>query len=374
VALRFRSGRAALGAALVFSAMLGAACQSAKGEETAAAPRPVLIGSENVIIAKQDQIVAGPLISGDLRPEREAVLRAQLGGSMLEVRVTEGQSIKQGTIMGRIEARTLEDTRRSVESAVRSAETQLQVAELEMKRTQQLVTAGALAAREVDLARNTVTSAEAQLADARARLLTAGKQLDDAIVRAPISGVVAQRTVNTGDIVTVGSELFTIVDPSSMRLEASVPSESLPELRIGAPVSFSVRGYQQQFEGKIDRIAPQTDSATRQLPIYVTIPNTAGRLVGGLFAEGRVVTASASGVVIPATAVNTTSEMPWVARVVDNRVERVTVKLGLRDPRTERIQVLSGLNAGDTLLRGAAQGIAPGTLVQVSVPSAQDSE
>ena len=352
----------------------GAACQSAKGEETPPAPRPVLIGSENVIVAKQDQIVAGPIISGELRPDREAMLRAQLGGSVLEVRVKEGQSIKAGAVMGRIEARTLEDTRRSVESAVRSAETQLQVAELEMKRTQQLVTAGALAAREVDLARNNVSSASCASADVRSRLVTAGKQLDDAIVRAPISGVVSQRMVNTGDIVTVGSELFTIVDPSSMRLEASVPSESLPELRIGAPVSFSVRGYEQRFEGRIDRIAPQTDAATRQLPIYVTIPNTAGRLVGGLYAEGRVVTASASGVVVPANAVNVSGDEPWVARVIDNKVERVTVKLGLRDPRTERIQVLSGLNPGDTLLRGAAQGIAPGTLVQVSVPSALDSE
>jgi len=352
----------------------GAACQSAKGEETAAAPRPVLIGSENVIIAKTDTIVAGPIISGELRPEREAVLRAQLGGSMLEVRVKEGQSVRQGAVLGRIETRTLEDTRRSAQSAVRSAEQQLMVAEREMTRTQQLVTAGALAAREVDLARNNVTSVEALLADARARLMTSERELEDAFVRAPISGVVAQRSVNTGDIVTVGSELFTVVDPSSMRLEASVPSESLPELRIGAPVSFAVRGYEQQFEGRIERIAPQTDAATRQLPIYVSIPNSAGRLVGGLFAEGRVLTASASGVIVPANAVNVSGDEPWVARVANNKVERVNVTLGLRDPRTERVQVVSGLSEGDTLLRGAAQGIAPGTLVQVSVPSALDSE
>jgi multidrug efflux pump subunit AcrA (membrane-fusion protein) len=134
-------------------------------------------------------------------------------------------------------------------------------------------------------------------------------------------------------------------------------------------VSFAVRGYTQPFEGKIDRIAPQTDAATRQLPIYVSIPNTAGKLVGGLFAEGRVVTSSANGVVVPVNAINTTGDMPWAARVVGNKVERVNVTLGLHDPRTERVQVVSGLNEGDTLLRGAAQGIAPGTTVQVSVPS-----
>ena len=349
--------------------MLSTACGSAEGESAPAAPPAVLVGAENVIIVKRDVIIAGPIVSGDLRPEREAILRAQLGGSMLEVRVKEGQSVRQGALLGRIETRTLDDTRQSAQSAVRSAEMQLQVAQREAERTQQLVTAGALAAREVDLARNNVTTADAQLADARSRLVAAERQLEDANIRSPINGVVAGRTVNAGDIVTVGQELFTVVDPSSMRLEASVPSESLPELRIGAPVSFAVRGYEQRFEGRIERIAPQTDTATRQLPIFVSIPNPGGRLIGGLFAEGRVVAKSAQGIVVPVNAINVTGAMPWAARVVKNKVERVEVTLGLRDPRTERVQVLTGLGEGDTLLRGAAQGIAPGTAVQVSTPS-----
>jgi RND family efflux transporter MFP subunit len=354
--------------------LLTAACSKpAKGEEAHTTRRAVLVGAENVIIVKRDQLVAGPLVSGDLRPERESVLRAQLGGSVLEVRVKEGQPVREGAVLARIEARTLEDASRSVQSAVRSAETQLQVAEREAERTQQLVSAGALAARELDLARNNVTSAEAQVADVRARLVTAQKQLEDAVVRSPLAGVVSRRAVNAGDIVTAGAELFTVVDPSSMRLEASVPSESLAELRLGAAVSFAVRGYEQRFEGRIDRIAPQTDAATRQLPIYVSIPNTSGRLVGGLFAEGRVITDSVTGVVVPVNAINLTGPTPWAARVVNNTVERVNVTLGLRDPRTERVQIVSGLNAGDTVLRGAAQGIAPGTAVQVSIP-AEDAE
>jgi RND family efflux transporter MFP subunit len=358
---------------LVCVALAAASCRGTAKGEASHTPRPVLVGAENVIIVKRDQIVAGPIISGDLRPDREAVLRAQLGGSVLEVRVKEGQSVTEGAVLARIEARTQEDTVRSAQSAVHSADTQLQVTQREAERTQQLVTAGALATRELDIARNNVTSAEAQLADVRARLVTAQKQLDDAVVRSPIAGVVSRRAVNAGDIVTSGAELFTVVDPSSMRLEASVPSESLPELRIGAPVSFAVRGYEQRFEGRIDRIAPQTDAATRQLPIYVSIPNASRRLVGGLFAEGRVITHAATGVVVPLNAVNTSAAMPWAARVVSNRVERVNLTLGLRDPRTERVEVVSGLNAGDTLLRGAAQGIAPGTVVQVSMPS-EDAE
>ena len=372
---RLRFLRAVPGALLLTLTSLAAGCDNAaKGESLPAPPPPVLVGAENVIQVERGVVIAGPIVSGDLRAKREAVLRAQLGGEVLEVRVREGQNVARGAVLARIETRTLDDTRRSVQSGVRSAEMQLQVARRELERTEQLVTAGALAAREIDLARNTVSTAEAQLEDARARLVEAERQLQDAVVRSPIAGVVAERVVNAGDIVAPGAELFTVIDPSSMQLEASVPSESLPELRLGARVSFAVRGYEQRFEGRIDRIAPQTDASTRQLPIFVTIPNPGGRLIGGLFAEGRVVTTSAEGPVVPINAINVAGERAWAARVVDGKVERAEVELGLRDPRTERVHVVSGLREGDTLLRGAAQGIAPGTAVQVSLPAAAEGE
>jgi RND family efflux transporter MFP subunit len=352
---------------VVAVAGLSAACSGEASDNGAeAAPPPaLLVGQENVITVRKDSVVSGPILSGELRAAREAVLRAQLGGSVLQVAVEAGQTVRRGAFLGRIEARTFEDARRSAESAVKSAENQQQVAQRELERAETLVKAGALAAREVDIARNNLTTAEAQLADARSRLVTAEKQLGDAEITSPIAGIVATRAVNAGDVVAPGTELFTVVDPSSMRLEASVPSESLPELRIGAPVTFRVRGYEQPFEGRIERISPQTDSATRQLPIYVAIPNKGGQLVGGLYAEGRVVTQSATGPVLPINAVNMTGEKPWVLRVADGRTERVEVTLGLADRRTERVLVTSGLSEGDLVLRGAAQGIAPGTAVQV---------
>jgi membrane fusion protein (multidrug efflux system) len=326
---------------------------------------PLLVGEENVLTVQRDRIIVGPIVSGELKPERESILRAQLGGSMLEVNAQEGQAVRRGAMLGRIEARTLEDARMSAQSAVRSAENQLSVAQREADRAQQLVTAGALASREVDITRNSVTAAEAQLADARSRLAAAEKQLGDAVIRSPVTGIVAERAVNAGDVVAPGTELFTIVDPSSMRLEAFVPADSLPELRVGDEVVFRVRGYEQSFSGRLERIAPRTDPTTRQLPIYVSIPNTEGRLVGGLFAEGRVVRQSAEGLVVPVNAINTSGPEPWALRVHEGRTERVPVSLGLRDSRTERVQVLSGLSAGDVVLRGAAQGISPGTPVQI---------
>ena len=85
----------------------------------------------------------------------------------------------------------------------------------------------------------------------------------------------------------------------SSRLDAAVPSDDLASLRVGAPVRFEVRGYAEPLEGTIERIAPQADPTTRQVPIYVAIPNVGGRLVAGLFAEGRVIAESVEGLVVP---------------------------------------------------------------------------
>jgi RND family efflux transporter MFP subunit len=349
--------------------LLVTACGAGENGQTQdATPPPIQVGDENVVAVRRDTIITGPMISGELRAAREATVRAELGGSVLQVMVEEGQTVRRGATIARIEAATLEDARRSAQSAVTAAANQVTVAEREAERTQQLVSAGALAVRDLEVARANVTAAEAQLADARARLVAAQEQLGDTVVRAPIDGIVSERMVNTGDIVTPGTELFAVIDPSSMRLEASVPSDELSQLRVGAPVQFSVRGYEQPFEGRIERIRPVADPATRQVPIFVTVPNTAGRLVAGLYAEGRVVSESATGLVVDADAVNTSGETPWVLRVRDNRTERVEVGLGLRDERTERVQITSGVNEGDVLLLGSAQGIAPGTTVVVGAP------
>lgn len=346
-----------------------AACSGGedKGDEpvTPAAPVAVQVGQENVVTVKRGSIVVGPMISGELRAEREATVRAELGGSMLQVAAAEGQTVRRGAVIGRIEARALGDMLQSAQSAVRSAENQLATMRREAERTEQLVAAGALAQRDLDMARNNVTTAEAQLADARSRLAGAQTSLSDAVIRAPIDGIVAKRTVNAGDVVSPGTELFTIIDPSSMRLEAAVPSDDLRSLRAGAPVRFTVRGYDEPFEGRIERIAPQADPTTRQVPIFVSVPNSAGRLVAGLFAEGRVVSDTAEGLVVPMNAVNTTGPSPWVLRVSNGSTEKIEVGIGLRDPHTEELQITSGINEGDVLLRGAAQGMTPGTPVRV---------
>ncbi len=342
-----------------------AACTTEAEKPPSAPPAVSRLGCENVVTVGRGAIVVGPIVSGELRAEREATVRAEIGGSVTQVNgARKDRPVRRGTLLGRIETRTLDDVRQSAMSAVRNAENQLAVAQREMERTETLVKAGALAARDLDVARQTVTAAEAQLADAKSRLASADRQLADTVLRAPIDGIIANRPVNTGDVVSVGAELFTIIDPSSMRLEASVPSDDLSHLRVGATVDFTVRGYDQRFEGRITMIAPQADPVTRQVPIYVSIPNVGGRLVAGLFAEGRVVSQSAEGLVVPVNAVNTTGPTPWVLRVErrqDRTGGRCVSACRIRGPSACRS--CPGVSEGDMLLRGAAQGITPGTPV-----------
>ena len=194
-------------------------------QEQLMAPAPDISSVASFRISATRSIVTGPLISGELRAAKEATVRAELGGSMLQVAAEEGQMVRRGAVIGRIETTTLEDARRSAESAVKSAESQLAVARREAERTEQLVKAGALAQRDLEVAQSNVTAAEAQLADARSRLVAAGKQLGDTILRAPFDGVVADRAVNVGDVVTPGTALFTIITANNAAQHGMSPED-----------------------------------------------------------------------------------------------------------------------------------------------------
>lgn len=354
-------------AAIVLAAALAAGCgRGDSAAKAAAPPEAIEVGPENVVRVEQREISTGPLVSGELRAATEATVRAEVGGSVLAAGLEAGQPVSRGALLARIEERTLGDSVRSAQSALRSAEQALALARREAERTDRLVKAGAIAERERETADNAVTAAEAQVEDARARVASSRKALEDATVRAPISGVVSRRFVSLGDVVSPGAELYTIIDPSTMRLEASVPSEAVGTVRVGAAVRFDVRGYPgQAFAGRVERISPSADPATRQVPIFVAIPNAGGRLIAGLFAEGRVIDQVRTALVAPMRAVHLEGARPWAARVREGRVERVDLRIGLRDAQLEVVEVLDGVASGDQLLVGGAQGLTAGTPVRL---------
>jgi RND family efflux transporter MFP subunit len=176
--------------------------------------------------------------------------------------------------------------------------------------------------------------------------------------------------VNAGDVVSPGTALFTVVDPGSMQLEASVPADALGDVRVGMPVDFTVNGYpNRHFTGRITRVNPIADPTTRQVKILASIPNAGNTLVGGLYAEGRVSSESHTAPMIPIAAVDERGLRPTVVRLRNGKVEKVEVGLGIRDQAAETVEITSGLAPGDTVLLGAARGISPGTPVKVSSPN-----
>jgi membrane fusion protein, multidrug efflux system len=328
------------------------------------------VGPENIAVVQREMVSSGPAISGSLSAEREATVRAEVGGPVLATLVDQGSRVSRGTLLARIDDRTMRDAFLSARGGMTTAQSSLNLAQRELERFTKLKEAGAISDREFESVRFNHEAAESQLADARARLTFAQKQLDDAQVRAPIAGVVSVRTAHAGDVVSPGAPMFTIIDPSSMRLEGSVPAAQLSAARVGAPVRFRVSGYPDRtFEGRVARVNPEADATTGQVKVVVSIPNTRGGLVGGLFAEGRVAAEKREGLTAPATAFDLRGLRPAVLRLKGGRVERVEVQIGLKDEDTERMEILEGITLGDTLLIGAAQGISPGTPVKVSAPS-----
>jgi membrane fusion protein (multidrug efflux system) len=352
------------------TAVAAAGCRKGDANAEPAGAEAVVIGPENIVVVSEQEIRTGPALSGALAPEREATVRAELSAPVVETLIDQGQRVNAGQLLIRLDDTAIRDQALSARSTVTTAQANLTVAQHEQDRNEALLKAGAIAERAVEQSRAQVTGARAQLATAQAQAASAEKMLSNTRITAPFAGIVSARAVNAGDVVSPGTALVTIVDPSTMRLEASVPAEALSAVRLGAPVDFSVTGYpNRHFTGRVTRVNPIADPATRQVRIIASLPNTGGTLVGGLFAEGRVSSESHRAPIVPQSAVDERGLRPSVVRLKSGRTEKTEVVLGLRDAATETVEVTQGLTAGDTVLLGAARGISAGTPVRVSAPS-----
>jgi RND family efflux transporter MFP subunit len=346
------------------------ACGGKTEEATATAVTTVSISPENITVASKTSITSGPAVSGTLVADRTASIRAEVPGPVLAVMLDPGARVSKGTPLVRIDDAAIRDAFLSAKSGVTQAELASDIAKREQDRAEKLLAAGAIAQNAVEMARRGAAGAQAALDDAKARLASAQKNMDNTVVRAPYDGIVSERQVNPGDIVAPGAPLVTIVDPSTMRLEGTVPADQLGAIRIGSPISFTVTGYPgRTFTGTISSIYPSADPGTRQVRLFAKIPNAGRGLVAGLFAAGRIATTRHEGIAVPLTAIDQRGVKPEVSKLKNGKIEKAEVTLGTRDDATERMEITSGVAVGDTLLIGAAAGITPGTPVRVSTGS-----
>jgi RND family efflux transporter MFP subunit len=354
-------------------AVASAACGKRGNASETDAQGPMVIGPENIAIVAETLLVDGPSISGSLAAERDARVNAELGGSVLQVFVEAGQTVAAGQPLAQIEPTNAREAASFTDALVASLENNLRLAQRNLDRSKRLAAGGALSTAQMEQDEQGVAQAEATLAEARSRQTAAQRTLSRSTVRAPFAGIVATRAASVGDVVKDGTQLFTIVDPRSLRLEAQVPADYLRTLKVGTPVHFQLNGFgDRQLTGKVSRIVPVLDPATRQVQVLVSVPNPDGSLVAGLFADGRVITSSHRGLTVPSAALDMRGVRPSVMRLKDGRLDRVEVEVGLQDNVAERSEV-TGIAVGDTVLLGSARDLQAGIPARVGAAAERAS-
>jgi len=362
-------GLALLGGCDKLRAPAGAPAQAAgavaAGKASAA---PLLLAPEDLHVVGMASLTSGPLITGSLQPEGRADLRAEVSAVVLQVLKDNGEAVRAGELLVRLDDTAIRDSLNSADESVRVAQQAVEQAERQAQRQKMLQAQGMTSTQALEDAEMRRNNAHSDLVAARARAVTARQQLRRTEVRAPFEGVVSERKVSAGDTAQLGKELLKVIDPRSMRFEGLVSADRMQEIRAGQAVSFRVHGYPQaEFIGKVTRVDASANATTRQVEVLVGFARGASApRVAGLFAEGRIETGGASVLVLPEGAVLRQGDATSVWRVGDGVISRASVQLGARDPRRGDYPVLAGLTVGDRVLRNPGAALVEGQRVELA--------
>ena len=355
------------------AAASAAAKADGKGDKDAKKEPEVVLqmAQEDVLAVESNALASGPVITGSIQPERRADLRAEVGAVVIQVLKENGEAVKKGDVLVRLDETSIRDVLTSAEEASRAAQQSLAQAERMHERNTTLRASGMVSTQALEDAEIRRNNALSDLSAARSRLVAARQQLSRTTVRAPFDGIVSERKVSNGDTAQVGKELIKVIDPSSMRFEGLVSADKIGEVKVGQPVLFRVNGYPgQNFSGKIKRVDPAANAVTRQVEVLVEFAGPAQPRVAGLYAEGRVESKTSSSLMVPPSALVQAGDNNYVWRVKGGTVTKAPLTLGARDERSGRWQVLTGLAAGDTIVRVPGSGFKDGQKVVLAAPKA----
>jgi RND family efflux transporter MFP subunit len=370
--------------ALAIASALVACGKSAKEPEKAAASASasasagkdekkvtLLMSPEDTLVLQSDALASGPVITGSIQPERRADLRAEVGAIVIQVLKENGESVKKGDVLLRLDETSIRDSLTSADEATRAAEQTLAQTQRMYERQKTLLASGMVSTTALEDAEVRRNNAQSDVAAAKSRSVAARQQLTRTLVRAPFDGIVSERKVSNGDTAQVGKELIKVIDPSSMRFEGMVSADKIGVVKVGQPVLFRVNGYPDtNFNGKVKRVDPAANAVTRQVEVLVEFSEALRPGVSGLYAEGRVESQTSSTLMIPPSALVQAGDTNYVWRVKNGTLAKVPLTIGTRDERSGRWQVLSGLQSGDMVVRVPASGFKDGQKVELSVPKA----
>jgi len=263
--------QAGLAAAIAISLLIsgcgkGAAGKAPEAEKTAA----MLLSPEDLLTVSNSAMAAGPSITGSIEPERRADLRAEVSAIVLAVLKENGDPVKRGDLLVRLDQTSIRDSLTAAEASARAADQAYEQAERQFQRMTTLKQTGVVSTQQVEDVEIRRNTAQSDRAEARTRMVTARQQLARTEVRAPFDGIVSDRKVSAGDTAAIGKELVKVIDPSSLRFEGLVSADSIGEVKSGQHVWFKIHGFSaEEFTGVITRVNPAANITTRQVEVLV---------------------------------------------------------------------------------------------------------
>lgn len=363
--LAIASALAACGKADKDPAKPAAATQADAGKD--GKPVQLLVSPEDVLTVQSNALASGPIITGSIQPERKADLRAEVSAVVLQVLKENGDPVKRGDVLVKLDETSIRDSLLSAEAAVRAANQALDQSQRALERLKTLRASGMTSAQALDDAEVRRNTAQSELSAARARLATARQQVSRTVVRAPFDGIVSDRKVSPGDTAAIGKELLKVIDPTSMRFEGRVSADQIAAVKVGQPVMFRVNGYgEQQFTGVVKRIDPAANDITRQVEVLVGFDGGKQPRVAGLYAEGRVDAEVSDALTLPESAMVKAGDKTYAWKLKGNALQKTDLTVGARDPRTGNFEITDGLAAGDAVLRHPNSSLKDGQKVEMA--------
>lgn len=381
---------------------LAVGCAPGPTGETQAAEAPVAPVAVTAIEAVEQPIARFIRVTGSLTAEEQADVASEIAGRVIATPVERGTRVGVGAELvtlaaaeAQAQAREAEANAAQIEARlgltpggsfdvnavpeVQNAAASYALAQNEFSRIQSLLDQRVVSQSEfdqrrtqmeatrqqVEVAKNAAAQQFQALQGARARVTLAQKALADTVVRAPFSGVVAQRLVSIGDYVTRGMKVAIVVRVDPLRVELTVPAPFIAAVGVGQPVTFEVDAYPgRTFEGKVRYVSPTLETAQRALTVEAVVANPKGELKPGLFATARIEQPEKTpGVLVPTTAVQTLGGTSRVYVVAGDAVEERLVTTGQTTEAS--IEITKGLKAGERVATTNIAQLADGLKIAV---------
>lgn len=300
---------------------------------------------------------------GTLLPWDENIVNSEVPGIISKINYDLGDKVKSGTVLAVLDQKVpklnLEDASAAHQTNVRALdkeEAKLNDAKTTLKRYEELFKQGMVsvsqfdsAKTQFDVANASVSEAEAKVVQSAAKLEVAKKRLADTMIKSPISGEVEKRYISVGQTVTESSKLFSVVSAGTLKFRGTVPEAAVPQIRTGQDVEVSVEAFRDKtFKGKLTRISPSVDTATRTLEIEATVPNPQGLLKPGFFAKGVILTKIEKNVsFVPEPALYSFVGITKVFVIADNVAHERQIKPGVRDG--DMVEIIDKIKPGETI-------------------------